>query len=54
MMLDLLYQIQDFFYNGLPGYDDTREKPYGYDADPGNYPRLEFRLTLKKSLVVLE
>lgn len=54
LRLDLLWLIQQFFYDGLPSYDDTRQKPPGYDADPGNYPRLEFNLNLKKSLIIVE
>lgn len=55
MRLDLLYLINDYFYQGLPTYEvDCRDKPAGFDADPGNVPRLEFNVSLRHSLVVFE
>lgn len=55
LRLDLLYLINDYFYQGLPQYEaNCRDKPAGFDADPGNNPRLEFNVSLRHSLVVFE
>jgi hypothetical protein len=38
----------------LPSYDDKRDRPSSFDADPRKYPRWETNLKLLDSVVIFE
>ena len=40
--------------NGLPKYAERFELPCKFEADPGKYERLAFRLFLKDSIMCFE
>ncbi len=49
-----LFQLNEFIMNGLPKYDSRFELPAKFEADPGKYEALEFKLCLKDSIVCFE
>jgi hypothetical protein len=54
LRLDILFALQDFFYDAMPAYDGLQEQPSGFETDRNNDPRLEFSFTLRESLVCFE
>lgn len=54
LRIDQLFTLQSFFMDGLPSYDNSKEKPAQFDSDKGNAPKTTFTLHLKDSLICFE
>jgi hypothetical protein len=54
LRIDQLFTLQSFFMDGLPSYDNCKEKPAQFDSDKGNAPKMTFTLHLKDSLICFE
>ena len=54
LRIDQLLILKSFFMDGMPTYDNCREKPAQFDPDKGNISKKAFSLRLRESLICFE